>query len=228
MNGSNCRLRRWRGRRGFSLLEMLIALGLTALVYGLVSYSTGQISHVVRDSEQKLTQKKAVVNVAERLRWQLRCAYKSSSTEEASRPASNVHPATLKGVGLYGVAGDQTNRDVLLFRTTSTKQGRGGTVEVGYTILQDGESREPYLAYREYPWVDPLGLHTEEEDPNAPWEVCSRAVRGMSVEYSSNGEIWQQQWTDAGMPMWVRITLFPNQGAELVTVVGIGMVAPRW
>ena len=60
---------------GFTLLELMLAVGLAAIVWSFLAYVTVSLSRSVRYAEQALARKKAVIEVAERLRWQLRCLY---------------------------------------------------------------------------------------------------------------------------------------------------------
>ncbi|MBQ7568105.1 hypothetical protein IJT17_04795, partial [bacterium] len=149
--------------------------------------------------------------------------YTDSVTE---RPNSHSFPGTLK-YQLYGKRGSTADCDVLLFNTTFLPKSRG-TAEVGYCIMTDYKTGKQHLAYRQFPWVDTEGLHDTIEFADAPWKVCNESIVGMRLEYSSNGELWQQEWSDVSAPQWVRVTLIPDEGDPFVTQVAPAMPSERW
>lgn len=262
--------------RGFTLLELMVALGLTAMVYAIVTSVTVQLSRTVRQSEEKMAAKAELVSVSEQMRWQIRClfypkgeidAHGKITVPKRDRPQTNTRPPSLGNLGVYSRRGDSEDGGILLLRTSlpleqvpseeasrasvsaskftggsfskasgSKPQGKRvsvmgarmgkGTAEVGYKIISSGG--ESFLAYRQYHWVDPLGLHGDEDDPNASWRVLSRQVKGLRFEFSADGDIWQKEWTDEDIPKWFKVTLIPQKGDELEFKVVAGMKASRW
>ena len=85
-----------------------------------------------------------------------------------------------------------------------------------------------YLAYRQYPWADPLGLHEVGDDNQAPWEKLSSEIIGLEVRFSDDLEIWQQDWTGEGVPKWVEVTFELKRGEPLVFMTGPVTAADRW
>ncbi len=216
-----------RGRRSaFTLLELLLTLGLAMLLMSVVSYTTLRINAAVTRAEKNLARKAKIIEVAEQLRWQLRCLYLPDYSVNQTAPSTNTRPGTLK-YAVYAKRESQTERDILLFVTTFLPKS-SGTAEVGYRILTDEETRKPYLAYRQYAWADPLGLHEPEEDVNAAWTVLSRDICGMSLEFSVDCETWQKEWTATEPPDWIRITLYLVEGEPFVTQVSPAMPSARW
>ncbi|MGM9998940.1 MAG: type II secretion system protein J [Candidatus Bruticola sp.] len=249
-------------RRGFTLLEIMLAVGLTAMVYTIISYMIIQMNTTVRRSEEAFQRRKAVIDVAEQLRWQLRCLYnRVPEGVSAEPPSSNTNPASLQNSSLYAKNLGQSGRDVLIFKTTyfPAKLGNSsGTAEVGYKILSEAEgsfsvsspltAREDrlqalsptnlvdssssktryFLAYRQYPWADPLGLHEESDDSTAPWQKVSSEITGLGVRFSDDLEIWQQDWTGEGVPRWVEITFELKQGDPIVFMTGPVVSSARW
>ncbi len=250
---------------GFTLLELMLAVGLAAIVWSFLAYVTVSLSRSVRYAEQALARKKAVIEVAERLRWQLRCLYTiTPEGAPATPPSSQVNLSTLNGSFIYSQNQGQVGRDALLFKTTyfPAHVQNTGTAEVGYTILQgstattqgvnapnpqatatpsarlglpnpqellaDQKLEDPYLAYRQYPWADPLGLHDVPADPLVPWQVLSREVIGLEVRFSQDLEIWQEDWTTPEIPTWIEVSLELKTGDPLIFTVGPAAVAPRW
>ncbi|MGM9992788.1 MAG: type II secretion system protein J [Candidatus Bruticola sp.] len=253
---------RARCRRGFTLLEVMLAVGLTAMVYTIISYMTIQMNTTVRRSEESFQRRKTVIDTAEQLRWQLRCLYdRVPEGASVEPPSSNTNPATLQNSSLYAKNLGQSGQDVLIFKTTyfpAKLENSSGTAEVGYKVvnkigssfsvsspltvqedklqiftpasLLEGSSQGShfYLAYRQYPWADPLGLHEDSDDNNAPWQKISSEIIGLEVRLSDDLEVWQQDWTGEGVPRWVEITFELKQGDPLVFITGPVVSSARW
>ncbi len=201
-------------------------MGLAILLMSVISYTILHLNAAVTRSEKNLARKAKIIEVAEQLRWQLRCLYLPNYSAQLTAPATNTNPGTLK-YAVYAKRDNQIERDILLFVTTFLPKS-AGTAEVGYRILADGKTRQPYLAYRQYAWADPLGLHEPEEDVNAAWTVLSRDICGMSLEFSVDCETWQKEWTATEPPNWIRITLFLVDGEPFVTQVAPALPSGRW
>lgn len=223
---------------GFTLLEVLSALGLAVLLYALVSFTTLQLHRTTVQAEKSAQARTRTLGAVEQLRWQLRCLYlPSSSDSSASTPGPVPSPspappgssraALMGSLAVYGKRTEEPDREILLFRTTRPDRG-SGTTEVGYRILEDRETREPYLAYRQYPWAESAGLHLPEEDPEAPWKVLCREVRGLRLEFSTDGETWQREWEQPEAPKRIRALLVPAAGEPFQAEVVPGIEAARW
>ena len=219
-------VRRRGAFRAFSLLELMLAMGLAVLTMSMLSYSTLRISDAVRMSESRFQRKSKLISTAEQLRWQLRCLYAADYKKDAAVPGSHHFPGTLK-YELYGKRGGEADCEAIVFNTSFIPKSNG-TVEVGYCILTDNDTKKHYLAYRQFPWVDPQGLHDTVEFADAPWTVCNEDIVGMSLEYSQDGEVWQQEWTETSAPKWIRITLIPDEGEPFITQVAPAMTSGRW
>lgn len=251
-----------RSSSGFTLLELMLVMGLATLVYSLISYMTIQMNTTVRHSQAGFKRREMIVNTAERLRWQLRCLYDRVPEGASSEvPSSHTNPPTLLKSVIYGKSLGEKGKDVLLFKTTyfPLRAENNGTAEVGYKIMADssgsfsltdpiktdddklrsleaadfissGQAYESknYLAYRQYPWADPLGLHDVGDDSETPWERLSSEIIGMEVRFSDDLEIWQQDWTGEGVPKWVEVTFEFKRGEPLVFTTGPVVAADRW
>ena len=239
-----------RGRRwAFTLLEMMIALGLTSMLVSIIAYSNTRMNWAVRNSEKRFEQKQHIIGLAEQLRWQLRMLYlQDYSSDNNAKPATNTRPGTLQ-YGLYGKHSGESGRDILIFNTTHPaaiqpkytnrtnsagasqsmhSMGTRGTVEVGYRIMSDTHTRQPYLAYRQFPWSDPLGLHEPDSQCDVEWQKLSDEIIGLELEFSTNHETWQQEWTQNGVPPWVRVTLTPKEGSPIIVEVAPATASQRW
>lgn len=256
------KIRLARPSGGFTLLELMLVMGLASLVYALISYMTIQMNNTVRHSQVAFKRRELVIETAERLRWQLRCLYDRVPEGAASQPpSSHTNPPSLLKSAIYGKSLGEKGQDVLLFKTTyfPLRVENSGTAEVGYKIVSDSSASfsltEPvkseddklrsleaadfigsgqvvdskkYLAYRQYPWADPLGLHEVGDDNQAPWEKLSSEIIGLEVRFSDDLEIWQQDWTGEGVPKWIEVTFELKRGEPLVFMTGPVTAADRW
>lgn len=207
-------------------MEMLLAMGLAVMAISMLSYTVLRISKTVRLSEERFARKSKMIDTAEQIRWQLRCLYCQDYSDVPDKPISHTTPGTLK-YQLYGKRSGTSDRDILIFNTSFVPRSNG-TVEVGYRILVDDKTRKPYLAYRQFPWVDNQGLHDVDNYQDTPWQVFNTDIVGMSLSYSYDGEVWQQEWIDQRAPNWIRITLIPEEGEPFVTQVSPAMPSERW
>ena len=227
---------------GFTLLELLTAMALAAMLYALVSYTTVQLSRTTRMASRAAEQKVRLVRACEQLRWQLRGLFvpgaeaaggtgppgsPTPSARPSPHPASSRRAPALANRALHGRRGPQRDREILLFRTNRLERGVGAA-EVGYRILEDQETGQPYLAYRQYPWADPAGLRGPEEDPEAPWKVLSPEIAGLRLEFSGDGETWQREWDAPQPPKRIRATLVPLTGEPIQAEVVPGIETGRW
>lgn len=230
-----------RRASGFTLLEILTAMALAMVVYALVAFTTLQMNRTARVAGAAAAERARTIRASEQIRWQLRTLFvrgkgDASSSSATASPSplpspvpsgSSARPGALGNLALYGKRTTEEGQEILLFRTSRLERGLGAT-EVGYRILSDDETGEPYLAYRQYPFSDPVGLHPPEEDPDAPWRPLSREIQSMRLEFSSDGETWQREWEATEVPMWVRVTLATTRGASFRIEAVPGIEAPRW
>lgn len=212
-----------RHGRGFTLVEVLLALGLATMVYALVAYTTLQLNRTARAASRAAEARAEIVQAVEQFRWQVRCLFlPREASETAPRPTGNFTPASM-----IGRRTQEEDREILLFRTTRLKN-RAGATEVGYRILTSEEDGEPYLAFREFPYADAAGLHPVDEDPEGPWKVLTREIVGLRLEFSADGETWQREWDVQEPPQRVKATFTTRGGSSLTADVSPGIEAPRW
>ncbi|MEW6282278.1 MAG: prepilin-type N-terminal cleavage/methylation domain-containing protein [Candidatus Eremiobacterota bacterium] len=196
-------------RRGVTLLEVLVALVLVSLLYALLTFTTVQLGRTSRFGIRAAEAKRLRLTVCERLRWQLRCLFV---------PPDGL---SLKGGRLPG------QEDALSFLTSHPAEHRG-VVEVSYRILRDGKDGEPYLAYREFPHRDALGLRPWTDQEEAPWKPLDPYVKDFRAEYSRDGQTFQREWDGGDAPRVVRLSLVDRNGEVQVISAFPGVSAARW
>ncbi len=195
-------------RRGLTLFEVLVVLGLVVLVYSLMGYTTLQLARFTRQAQEAAARKARLIGVADQLRWQLRSLFRRDEVQ-----------------CLVGVRTGESGRDELRFVTSKAQKAKG-VVEVGYRIAEvEGELG---LLYREFPYRSQEGLRPSSDQQLAPWKPLHPAIARFELEYSRDGLVWQTEWQDEDPPYAVRVTLTEQQG-EVVSFVAIpGMVSKRW
>lgn len=193
-------------RSGFTLVEILTAAAVTLLVYGLVGAALLQIARLSHQGTAAAEARREVLSVAEELRWRLRCLHRREG-----------------GAALRGERGPGPDRDRLLILTAYPGDA---VVEAGYRIQEDEQG--PYLAYREFPYPDPGGLRPLTDDQEAPWRKRSRRIRGMRLEFSPDGHLWQREWDQPDLPRRVRVTLVLADQGELMIQASPGVGSRRW
>lgn len=203
-------------QRGFTLAEMMLTLGLVALLYTLISGVLIQVSRYVRDGREVARSRHDLLRSVEDLRYQMRSLY---------YPTENV--------GLEGTRTQIRGRDVLKFLTTNGKEHKG-VVEVTYRIddyedPDDPDRSGPALYYREFPFHR-RRLRTLDSNQEAEWEVYLRDVEAFELEYSTAGAVWQKEWDGLTPPgrIRVRIERAGKSHDKITFDVTPGVGAGRW
>ncbi|MCA9776096.1 MAG: type II secretion system protein [Candidatus Eremiobacteraeota bacterium] len=210
---------RKRGR-GFTLAEIMLTLGLVALVYTMISTILIQISRYVRDGREIARERYELLNAVEELRYQLRSLYFPGASP-----------------GLAGARTQTEGQDSLRFLTTNGRT-HDGVVEAGYFIQprtttdvdEVGEKEAaPALYYREFRFrrreFRTLDVHSE-----APWKVMLKNMGTFEVSYSSGGATWQREWENPEPPGRIRIRMARavKSHDKIVFDVIPGIGARRW
>jgi len=204
---------------GFTLAEMMLTLGLVALVYALVSTILVQISRYVADGRKVARERYEFLNTVEILRYQLRSLYYPGATP-----------------GLMGARTQTDGQDSLRFLTTNGRTHKG-VVEAGYRVQPRTDRAEddaheglaPALFYREFRFRR-AEFRTLDPHSEAPWKVLLDNVDVFEISYSAGGETWQREWEAPESPRRIRLRLGRgvNSNDSIVFDVTPGIGAPRW
>ncbi len=199
--------------RGFTLIEVTIAMAVVALLYALLAFTTVQIARFTRDGGERALHKARLMELSERIRWQLRCLQPIAGQES-----------------LRSSAGDQAGRARLRFYTSQGKAHKG-VVEVGYRVeeIYDKEGGKSLtLVYREFPFADPEGLRSLTDQQDAPWEPLEPKIVSFELAFSHEGVLWQRDWDESEAPIFVRIKLQDELGEIVSFDVSPGVRSKRW
>ena len=202
--------------RGFTLAEMMLTLGLVALLYTLISGVLIQVSRYVRDGREVARNRHELLSSVEEIRYQMRSLYYPTET-----------------VGLEGMRTAVDGRDVLKLLTTNGREHKG-VVEVTYRIdnyedPDDPARSGPALYYREFPFHR-RRLRTLDPNQEAEWQLYLRDVGAFELEYSTAGTVWQKEWDGLTPPgrIRVRIERVGKSHDKLSFDVTPGVGAGRW
>ena len=202
-------------KRGFTLAEILMSMGVVILIYALLGFTTIQIARFTRNAGESAQHRMRLLKAAESLRWQLRCLGLSGSTPP-----------------LKSLRGDKEGRDQLRFYTYLGQESKG-LVEVGYQVREEepeetGEDPKLLLSYREFPYRIKDGLRSMDDFLEGPWKSTELEVTLFTLEFSLDGQVWQREWDLEDAPRFARVKLKDNQEHELEFEVAIGVSSERW
>lgn len=172
-----------KAHRGVALLELLVTVGLVALVVVLVgaTLTSGATSAVT--ARLRAEQETELLGVMAAMRRQIITMASSHATRTV----------------VVGEIGREPNSDWIDMVTSSLMFTKGVGHAEWRIIRTPGQ--EPYLAYRETPWVGGEKLHDHG------WIPYSRLVTGMQVRYWSNPQ-FVEGWKRDEVPKRVQVTLF--------------------
>jgi type II secretory pathway component PulJ len=206
-----------KSKSGFTLAEMVLTLGLVALVYTMVSTVLVQISRYVRDGRKVAQERYQLLDAVESLRYQLRSLYYPESSP-----------------GLAGARSQTDGQDFLRFLTTNG-QTHKGVVEVAYRVQErtdleeDEKETASALFYREFRFRR-SEFRTLDPYQEAPWNVLLPNVETFEVQYSTGANVWQREWETPEPPARIRIRLERggNNHDRIIFDVTPGIGANRW
>lgn len=189
---------------GFTLIEVLIAVSLTALV---LSAIYGVFTSVFRAREQVIAESESSHLgrvLFDRIGRELRGAWKPS-----------------QGTAFFVAAPDRDGRPELRFATASTTleaTGRGGIAALRYSLQPspEGAAGEFYLLRSEEPY------HQRERLEQSGYPLCNGVKRVAWRFYGANG--WVESWSaeaTGNLPQLVELTVTLMEKDQEVVLRGI-------
>ncbi|MBN9418988.1 MAG: prepilin-type N-terminal cleavage/methylation domain-containing protein [Candidatus Eremiobacteraeota bacterium] len=213
-------------RKGFTVLEVLMTLGLVAILTSILLMVVVRVARMTRVTAQASLRRKHWIEAAEIIRWELRNLFV---------PAQGAAPTNAIAVGLvgtpdtplWGEPGSTEGRDSLTFLTSQPRKQKG-VCEVGFRVQTRNGGDGLDLGYREFPLRNRAGLHGPLDAQEAPWTILLDDVTHLSLDYSEDGWIWKRDWTDTTAPKRVRVHLEAKRLPALDFQVTPGMGGGRW
>jgi type II secretory pathway component PulJ len=187
------------GASGFTLIEMLVTVGLAVMVIALTFSSLYYSARASRDSRIRTNLDFEFMKVFAQMRQQLINFYLSPVQESS----------------LLGVKGKEERTDELHFFTASPVIGRG-IVEAAYGIRKS-EDDKSYLVYKEFPYTRKLEILESTMAPQFDedrWRKVTDAVVGLSFDYESNEKLFDE-WKDNRPPDRIIVALWYTAEQEV-------------
>jgi hypothetical protein len=181
-----------RAGAGFTLIEMVVTIGLTLMVITLTFSSLYYSARASRDSRMRTNLDFELMKVFAQMRQQL----------------VNFYICPLQETSMLGVKGKEDHTDELHFFTASPIVGRG-IVEAAYGIRKSEDERT-YLVYKEYPYTRKIEIVESTLEPRFDedkWRKVSDAIVGLSFGYQSEEKIYDE-WKDKKPPDRIIVSLW--------------------
>lgn len=205
--------RRTTNSRGFTLIEVLLALAILAVIVTVVYQSFSSAGQSVQQAEEVRDGTDVARMLISRLSVDLANVYVNRSMPETF---------------FYGRKAEDENtkeRTDGVFLTTLTNWRRPGTKEmdlweVGYYFQERPEDKKRLLIRKE---KRELSKDIPRMEGGDEYEISDQ-VKGMRIRYSSDGVNWKDDWDTAGqssLPKTVEIVLILADGRVYETEVDI-------
>lgn len=214
-------------RRAFTLLEILVVVGLVSLLTSMLLMLVTRIARITRQTSTAALRRRHWLEAAERLRWQLRNLH-VPSTRNPPKDTARTGLVGNHETALWGEPGSQEGLDWLTFLTTVPTKQRG-VCEVSFCLKPASAGDAHYtLMWRQFPLRERFGLHSLSDYTEAPWKPLLDDVTQLSLDYTEDGWVWRRDWSIAGAPRRVRVHLEAVNLPVLDFQVTPGIGAGRW
>jgi len=213
-------------RRGFTLFEVLLTLGLVAILTSILLVVVVRVARMTRLTSQASLRRKHWIDATEVLRWELRSLFVPPT---APAPTNSVAVGLVgtPDTPLWGEPGSADGRDSLTFLTSQARKQKG-VCEVGYRVQPRSGGDGFDLGYREFPLRNRAGLHGPLDAQEAPWTILLDDITHLSLDYSEDGWLWKRDWNQAAPPRRVRVHLEAKRLPAVDFQVTPGMGGGRW
>lgn len=196
-----------RNKKGFTLIEVLITLGLTAIVLGLAYSSLYYTFKASGATRERLKEEFELMRVYSQLRQELLSLYISPHRKNS----------------LVGKKGAEEKRAEIHFLTAAPILN-SGVAEAGLKIEQDRETNRYFLAYEEFPFPG------RDDFLQGEFYKLSDLITGLEIEYMEREDKFLE-WDRPDLPEKIRITLWYVSGKNdenFSFVVKPGLRAEKW
>jgi prepilin-type N-terminal cleavage/methylation domain-containing protein len=176
--------------RGFTLIEILVAMAMVALVFALVYGANSAITRAVRAYNARRDLVLPAKKVIEQMARQIRCAYAPSASDIPGPTGTSTETnesATEKGFAYFSGNCPDKPGTVLRLVTTSGKSAghypTDGLFEAAYKF----DKAAGVLFYEQRQFA-PVG-----ENPEENWQPVAGGIDRINLTFF-DGKTWQQSW----------------------------------
>lgn len=174
--------------RAFTLVEVIVVVAVVLILMALITSSLYMGSRGIARTRARVVQKQEIMKHFHQMRRQL----------------INLHQPE-KGASLLGVKGVADKEDEIYFVTTSLNRYQSAG-EAGYKIDRNDSGR-PWLVYTEFPFPRSDPRRFADENPTDRWWNSSNVIRGLTLEYQSSNQ-WYDQWKKDDPPDKIKVTFW--------------------
>jgi type II secretion system protein J len=183
-------MKRKSNNRGFTLIEILIAMAMVALIFAMVYGTNSAITRAVCAYNARQDLVLPAKKVIEQMARQIRCSYAPSanSISGSTSPATQTSKTdTEKGFNYFsGNWNDTTDSILRLVTTSGNSTGQyapSGLFEVAYKL--DKDTGILFYDQRQFAPVS--------EDLNGNWRPVAQGIDQIALKFF-DGKTWQQSW----------------------------------
>ncbi|HDP25856.1 MAG TPA: prepilin-type N-terminal cleavage/methylation domain-containing protein [Deltaproteobacteria bacterium] len=215
MKRRSCRF--FRGADGFTLLELLLALAIAAMVITTVNMTFFLSHRNIRAISEQREAYQMVRITMDRIIKDITCAYVPSSEQELS----TVEVSLYRFIGVHGT-GFEMDRDSLVL-TTTTNIGFSsifaGLTEVAYYLKEMDEKPGLYMLMRREDPLPHYGISTSGPELELAEDLVKMNIEYID-EYSQSRDEWDLE-TERSLPRQVRVSLTFSKGEESLTFTAV-------
>jgi prepilin-type N-terminal cleavage/methylation domain-containing protein len=187
-------------KRGFTLIEIMVAIGLMSIAVSMVWMSFSQIIRATRKAEAMMDR----LHHGDFVMEQLISAFRSASF-------FNNTPAKFE-MWLEDETAGPVDADIVSIVTSSPafippSNKLAHQLHRIFISIEDNDKGEPALAVSAYPYI--VDLEDPEVDEVEPWIVTSKVIGLNCRVYNPSDQDWDDEWEfKNSIPQWVEITIY--------------------
>ena len=203
-----------RGKNGFTLVEILIALALIATILLMVYGSYFATSRSARVCQARIAMGHQGRTTLDQMARQIRCAYAGIARDEDFRESNKERKRIVHEDGMYYFTGSRnaSNGEILHFVMTNGYAEAGekpakGLFEVTYRL--DKREDTLFLSQRRF-------IGKTKKAPKRDWRAIAKNIEYLDLKFF-DGHKWQRRWDfedTKKLPSAVRIEMGCRDGDD--------------
>jgi prepilin-type N-terminal cleavage/methylation domain-containing protein len=181
---------RHRNHPGFTLIEMLIASGIIALIMAMVYGSYAATTQSLQRYEIQTACRHRTDMVLRLMARQIRCAFAPVSEPNEGKLPGNSHEIVVAPAPVFHGNGENPQGEFLTFLTTAGSSTGTNTAQALVATSYQYDAAEASLSIRQSPRTG-----TPANNSNTPWIPILNHITDLKVEFH-DGQQWRPTWDD--------------------------------